>query len=168
MTSAGSTSELQIRGVQYRDFEAAHTLLRSVEDWSSHSTLLSLPGKTQTLRHSPAQNLSLFPRRSLIRTYTALRQGDVLGVIQVGPCNKAQTTWKIHAIAVQPEHSFCDIGTALIRHCLESVYEAHTWLVELDVNHNDLIGIYRSNGFQPIAHATQWSIESADLATLAR
>lgn len=168
MAFIAPTSELVLRAVQYRDFEAAQTLLNDAEYLDCHSTLLSLPGQTQDLRNSPAQHLNLLPVRSPIRTYVALRQSHVLGVIQVESCNRAQTTWKINAVAVASGQSFVEIGTALLRHCLQSIYEAHTWLVELDVNRNDLIGLYRSNGFQPIAHATHWSIQSAQLASLAR
>jgi hypothetical protein len=168
MAFVAPKSELVIRAVQYRDFEAAQTLLSEVKLLDGHSTLLSLPGQTQGLRQSPAQQVNLLPLRSPIRTYVALIQSTVIGAIQVAACNRAQTTWRINALAVASTHSFSDMGTALLRHCLQSIYEAHTWLVELDVNRNDLIGVYRSNGFQPIAHATHWSIESAQLASLAR
>ncbi|MEM9137027.1 MAG: GNAT family N-acetyltransferase [Cyanobacteria bacterium P01_F01_bin.42] len=168
MASTAQQSELLIRAVQYRDFEAAQSLLGDVDIGIEYSTLLSVPGQTQSLRQSPAERLRLLALRSTVKNYVAIRQSEVLGVIQVSPCNRAQTTWKINAIAVRPGHSFVDIGSALLRYCLQSVYEAHTWLVELDVNRNDLIGIYRSSGFQPIAHATHWSIEPANLAGLAQ
>jgi len=168
MALVAPKSELLIRPVQYRDFDAAQTLLNDADYFDCHSTLLSIPGQTQDLRQSPAQQLNLLPLRSPIRTYVALQQSLVIGVIQVSACNRAQTTWKINALAVNSDQSFIDIGTSLLRHCLQSIYEAQTWLVELDVNRNDLIGVYRSNGFQPIAHATHWSIESAQLSSLAR
>ena len=166
MTSVAPKSELIIRAVQYRDLEAAQSLLNQGDDFPCTSTLLSLPGNIQSLRHSPAEHLNLFSLRSPVRNYVAIAQSTVLGVIQVASCNQARTTWKIQALAVRAEQSFVEIGTALLRHCLQSVYEAHTWLVELDVNRNDLIGVYRSNGFQPIAHATHWSLASAQLASL--
>ncbi len=168
MAFVAPTSELVIRALQYRDFEVAQTLLNDSEHLDCDSSLLFVPGQTQYFRQRPAQQLNLIPLRSAVRTYVALRHSEVLGVIQVASCNRAQTTWRITALAVIPAQSFVEIGTALLRHCLQSIYEAHTWLVELDVNRNDLIGVYRSNGFQPIAHATHWSIESAQLASLAR
>jgi hypothetical protein len=60
-----------------------------------------------------------------------------------------------------------DVGSQLLRYCFEIVWEARTWLLEIDVNDKELLALYRKNGFQPLAHATYWEIPVELLQDLA-
>ena len=170
MISAQTEPEFLIRTVQYRDIDIAQPLLIDAcrSDWTS--TLLAEPGSPQTLRYQPwqIQNLLPNPLRSATKTLVATQNNRVQGVIQVAPANRAQTTWKINALGILETQNLSEVGTELIRHCMRSIYEAHTWLVEIDVNRTDHLALYRSNGFQPLAHATHWSIHPEKLAELAQ
>lgn len=64
-------------------------------------------------------------------------------------------------------HSFGDIGSLLLRHCMETTWEARTWLLEVNINDKDLLALYRQNGFQPLAHMTYWEIAPGHLQKLA-
>lgn len=170
MTSAQTEPDFLIRAVQYRDMDIAQPLLVDACRSGWTSTLLAEPGSPQSLQHQPwqVQNLLPGPFQSAIKTLVATQSNRVQGVIQVAPTNRAQTTWKINALGALETQSFIDLGTELLRHCLQSIYEAHTWLAEIDVNRTDYLALYRSNGFQPLAHATHWSITSSQLTQLAQ
>ncbi|MCM1981360.1 GNAT family N-acetyltransferase [Lyngbya confervoides] len=170
MISAQTKPDVVIRAIQYRDIEAVNTLLTEAEHLPWISTLLSRPGKTQDLFQRPEQLVNVFPLglQSPAQTFVAQGLKSILGVIQVMPCNQARTTWKVNALAVAESQSLIDLGSELLQHCLRSLYEAHTWLVELDVNYSQRIGLYRQNGFQPLAHATHWSLRTDQLQQLAQ
>ena len=53
-----------------------------------------------------------------------------------------------------------------MRHCLEAIWEARTWIVEVQVSDNPAMALYRQNGFQPLAQMTYWTIEPELLAQL--
>ncbi|MEO1520053.1 MAG: GNAT family N-acetyltransferase [Cyanobacteria bacterium J06633_2] len=60
-----------------------------------------------------------------------------------------------------------DIASHLLRHCLDSIWEARTWMVEVSVNDKAGIGLYRQHGFQPLAQMTYWAIAPDLLSALA-
>jgi hypothetical protein len=60
-----------------------------------------------------------------------------------------------------------ELGTLLLRHCLETIWQARTWILELDVSDKPALALYRQNGFQPVAQMTYWSIAATQLAELA-
>jgi hypothetical protein len=60
-----------------------------------------------------------------------------------------------------------DIGSLLLRHCFQTIWEARTWLLEVDVNDRDNLALYRQTGFQPLAHMTYWSLSPQQLQDLA-
>jgi hypothetical protein len=55
----------------------------------------------------------------------------------------------------------------LLRHCFEAIWEARTWLLEVNIHHKQNLALYRQNGFQPLAQLTYWSIEPVKLQELA-
>jgi hypothetical protein len=59
-----------------------------------------------------------------------------------------------------------DVASHLLRHCLDSIWEARTWMVEVSINDKAGIGLYRQNGFQPLAQVTYWAIAPELLAGL--
>jgi hypothetical protein len=104
----------------------------------------------------------------LFRAYVAEANGQILGFIRVSPSNSSRSTWQIDEIEVDLASSCSAIGTHLIRYCLESCWEARTWLLEVDVNAKDAIALYRQNGFQPLAQLTDWEISADALTELAK
>jgi hypothetical protein len=88
------------------------------------------------------------------------------GVIQVSPFNRTRSTWRIDRINVDAAVGQQDGGTQLLRHCLEQIWEARTWLVEVGINHTADLGLYRHNGFQPLAQITYWSLMPQELERL--
>jgi hypothetical protein len=60
-----------------------------------------------------------------------------------------------------------DVGSLLLRHCFEKVWEARTWLLEVNVNDKEALALYRQNGFQPLAQLTSWAIAPTQLQDLA-
>lgn len=79
--------------------------------------------------------------------------------------NDGTTTTERSAITLAP--TLNEVGSLLLRYCFETVWEARTWLLEIDVNHKDLMALYRQNGFQPLARMTHWEIDPAQLQELA-
>ncbi|MGF1514772.1 MAG: GNAT family N-acetyltransferase [Elainellaceae cyanobacterium] len=118
------------------------------------------------------------------------------GFIQVSPFNRTSTTWRVERIiaadplrSVLPKRSLMkraqlppaessrteivpvkrlptDTASVLLRHCLETIWRARIWLVEVGVNDKLGIGLYRTNGFQPLAQKTYWSLSASLLETL--
>ncbi|MEB3212043.1 MAG: GNAT family N-acetyltransferase [Leptolyngbyaceae bacterium] len=60
-----------------------------------------------------------------------------------------------------------DVASHLLRYCLDNIWEARTWMVEVSINDKSGIGLYRQNGFQPLAQVTYWVIAPDLLSALA-
>lgn len=60
-----------------------------------------------------------------------------------------------------------EVASHLLRYCLTTIWEARTWIVEVGVNDKDGMGLYRQNGFQPLAQITYWKIMPDLLSVLA-
>jgi len=158
------------RPVQYRDLEAVERLL--VEEWSAGCCSRSIDSRQpQRIRHwyNPLKLLHLFPNRlhQLFRTYVAEQANQIRGVIQVSPFNCSRTTWRVDQVAVETALKAQGIGSQLLRYCFETILEARTWLLEVNVNHTDALSLYRQNGFQPLAQMTYWAIAPEQLQGLA-
>jgi hypothetical protein len=54
----------------------------------------------------------------------------------------------------------------LLRYCFEAIWEARTWLLEVDIHNKAALALYRQNGFQPLAHMTYWEIAPELLSSL--
>jgi hypothetical protein len=67
---------------------------------------------------------------------------------------------------VDPGAEHLAIGSMLLRHCLEAIWEARMWMLEVNVNDKDALALYRHNGFQPLAQMTYWAISPDLLAEL--
>jgi len=101
------------------------------------------------------------------RTYVAeLRggelRGSVVGAMQVSAYNRSRSTWQIERLLVAKGLDFFQVGTQLIRHALETCWEARTWVLGVDENERNEMALYRHNGFQPLSHVSTWVV-SADL-----
>jgi len=183
-------NEIQVRPVQHRDLELINRL--SQEEYGDTISYSIAPDRWfQTLqpwnRIRRVFNLLLNPLKQLPFAYLAEQQGSVLGVIRVAPFNRTRTTWRVDRVAVgepqenEPEAPAAsssepiavvaatpaDIGSQLLRYCLETIWDARTWLAEVAVTDNDLLALYRQTGFQPLAQITYWDIAPTLLQELA-
>jgi len=113
--------------------------------------------------------LRLFPNpwQHSFCTYVVEQEGQVLGAIQVSPFNSTGTTWRVHHLEVNPRVGRQQVGSRLLRHCLESIQTACTWLLEVDATARAALALYRQNGFQPLAEVTYWTIPPRQLQDLA-
>jgi hypothetical protein len=61
-----------------------------------------------------------------------------------------------------------EIGSQLLRYCLENIWQARTWMLEVNVNEKNHLALYRENGFQPVAQMTYWQLSPELIAQLAQ
>ncbi|WP_404787399.1 GNAT family N-acetyltransferase [Altericista sp. CCNU0014] len=172
MASAPPKNESTVRPLQYRDWDAVSDLLdRSSGSRAERVWLLEpLQKNPQDLPTTPLRRLlDAVPGQwhSSVRTFVLEQADRLVGFIQVAPFNQARSTWRVERICLDGDVSGFDSGTQLLRYCMESIWEARTWLVEVEVNHVDALGLYRQNGFQPLSQMTRWQLSPATLEPLA-
>jgi len=167
-------NQIVIRPFQYRDIDAIEQLCAQTADLEENqgaSSELGLGRKLQQLRRWCwlVKFLSLFPNpcQYLFRAHVAEENGQVRGIVQVSPFNRTRSTWRVDRAFVDVETRSKGVGSILLRHCFESIWEARTWLLEVDVNDKTTLALYRQNGFQPLAHLTYWAIAPQRLQELA-
>lgn len=87
------------------------------------------------------------------------------GMIEVSPFNRTRSTWRVDCVMVNSamvtgssEGPLFNVGSQLLRHCFEAVWEARMWLAEVDIAQKSALSLYRQNGFQPLAQVTYWEI----------
>lgn len=160
-----------IRPIQYRDLEAVKRLL---VDTYHQSCIGSTYGHEQQLQQLHLWSgllklLRLFPNRlsDQLRTYVWEQNHQLAGVVQVSPFNHSRSTWRFDQVSVAPEVGQQDVGTQLLRYCLQNIWEARTWLTEIEMNQSSALALYRHNGFQPLARITYWSLAPEQLSLLA-
>lgn len=161
-----------IRPVQYRDMDGIERLYQesSTADNSqgSHSPL----GQTQWLNHwyGLLKFLSLFPNplQYLFCGFVAEQERNLLGMVQVSPFNRTGSTWRIDRVMLDRTADKLGVGSQLLRHCFETIIEARTWILEVNVNEADALALYRHNGFQRLAEMTYWEISPELLQELAQ
>lgn len=156
------TNGTNIRLLQHRDLEAAArlavTAIHSQENIPPHDL-----GIWSARLFSPVRELL----GDHHRTYVMESGQDLLGYIRVTPINSHRSAWQIESLAIAELEQASSYATQLIRHCLEVCCEARNWLVQVDVNQKQAIAIYRQNGFQPLAHLTDWCLSAQQLQELA-
>ncbi len=164
-------ADVVLRAAQYRDLDAIAQLAADAAefdglgnpmgdggvDWSWLRTWYGLSALVEML--APVQ------RR--LRASVAERDRRVCGAIAVMPVNRSRSTWCVKQVAVMPECRSQGIGSELLRYCFETILEARTWMLEVNIHGKDALALYRQNGFQPIAQLTYWSIAPSVLAGLA-
>ncbi len=170
MTSLNSNN-IDIRPIQYRDLEAVERLLELDPDECYSGATLDIGRHWEQVRacFGLLKLLGWFPNpyRHLFCTYVAHQNNEVLGAIQVSPFNHTRTTWRIDRLATDPGAGSHDVGTALLRYCLDTIWEARTWMLEVDVSNPQALGLYRQNGFQPLAQLAYWNLSPETLVQLA-
>lgn len=173
MASDSAPSDLTLRPVQYRDLQAVEALLVESfgEDYSHSNRSVDISQQLERIRrwYAPLKVLSWVPNQfqHLFRVYVAERDNQVLGAIQVSPFNSTRSTWRVDHVAVAPVAGELDLGSQLLRYCFETIWEARTWLLEVNVNDKTALGLYRQNGFQPLAQMTYWAVSPEQLQALA-
>lgn len=167
--------QIVIRPVQYRDLEAMESIAAALYQTES-STLWSKELEHVRQWYGLLKLLSLFPNpcQDDFRVYVAQWGQEILGALQVSPFNSTRSTWQVNRVlvnmnATQPELVLGrkGIGSQLLRYCFENIWEARTWLLEVNVNEKKTLSLYRENGFQPLAQITYWRIPPEVLQQLA-
>ena len=165
-------SELQLRPLYPRDIDA-------LEHWAGDG-ITAIPGPDSGLlgaasTHSLVQHpLAAWWQRVTTLTlpnqprwsgFVASLGDDLCGMIEVSPFNRTRSTWQVNRIAINPatlppstESPLDSVGSKLLRHCFETVWEARMWLAEVDIEQKAALALYRQNGFQPLAQVTYWEI----------
>jgi len=168
-----------VRSLQYRDLDVIRGW--SLDSLHAGDDAVAAADALASLNHirrwyGPIKLASLLPNpyHQGLDTFVIENQGVLLGLIQVKPFNQARSTWQVQRVVVNRDamakvaaSGYLDIGSRLLRHCFERVWEARTWLLEVGVTHQSALALYRFNGFQPLAQATYWSLSAERLAQLA-
>jgi ribosomal protein S18 acetylase RimI-like enzyme len=173
------TAKILIRQAQYRDLEIIAALSAESDEVERAGENEILEKRLQQARHwyGPLKFLSLFPNpwQHHFRVYVAEQvetdnksARQLLGAIQVSPFNKTRTTWQVDRVVFARNADSKTVGSQLLRYCFESIWEARTWLLEVNVNEKDTLALYRQNGFQPLAQLTYWSLSPELLEELAQ
>lgn len=164
---------VNIRPIQYRDLEDVARL--SKEEGSESGNIVDLGQQLQQFRrwYGVLKCFSWFPNplRDFFSAYVAEQNNQLRGIIRVSPFNRTRSTWRVDRVLVeqstQDGTTLNDLGSQLLRHCFQAIWEARTWLVEVNVNDKATLALYRQNGFQTLAHLTYWTISSETLQVLA-
>jgi ribosomal protein S18 acetylase RimI-like enzyme len=161
-----------IRPAQYRDLDGIEQITQeSLANLTPQEAELAI-NQMQWLRrwYGLLKCLSWFPNPLKYRfcAYVAEQGRSLLGMIQVSPFNRTRSTWRIDRVMLAKSVEKQAVGSQLLRHCFESILEARTWLLEVNVNDKDALALYRQNGFQRLAEMTYWQISPQLLAELAQ
>jgi hypothetical protein len=177
MTTPGPS--LVVRPLQYRDLDNLTQWqpadLEAGGDVNAAEAIVSWLAH-QRRWYGPLKVLSWLPRpmQQSPTTFVAERQKCLVGLIQVSPFNRTRSTWRVEQVVINRSaldngsSGYMDVGSRLLRHCFEVVWEARTWMLEVDINHKAALGLYRFNGFQPLAQTTYWALPPDRIAELAQ
>ena len=161
-----------IRPVQYRDLDGIERITQ--ESFSALTPKGAGFAISQMLMlrrwYGLLKFLSWFPNPLQYRlcAYIAEQGRMLLGMIQVSPFNRTRSTWRIDQVLLERGVDKQGTGSQLLRHCFESILEARTWLLEVNINDIEALALYRQNGFQRLAEMTYWEIGPELLAELAQ
>lgn len=178
-TSTLTKSSLKIRSIQYRDLNSVSALLQqrlSIEFNCRQATLLEKVQKYQSFYGLlQLSKLLPIPLSSDFYVYVAEKDEQILGLIQIAPFNHTRSTWRVEQVFINYNTSIShllignrSIGSQLLRHCFEKIWEARTWILEVNINEKNTLGLYRENGFQPLAQMTYWHCKPEILEKLAQ
>lgn len=164
-------SSMTIRPFQYRDLEEIERLCAESFEAENPTAATESQKQLHWLRswYWLLKFFRLFPNPLQYRfcIYIAEQARQVQGMIQVSPFNRTRSTWRVERVAVNAKVRAQGIGSQLLRFCFEAIGEAHTWLLEVDVNDKEALALYRQNGFQTLAQLAYWEIKPELLQELA-
>ena len=176
MPSVTPSESIAVRPVHFRDSDKlmpnGGSEVVTCGEFTKHQPL---PDFSPVFGPASWQRLSRWvnPLQSKATTFAAGDKHTTQGVIQVSPFNSTRSTWRIDQVMVNAsqEHQVLtlnmDLASLLLRHCFETIVEAHTWISETTIHDKFGLALYRQNGFQPLAYVTYWSIDADQIATLA-
>ena len=178
-SSLPENTKIVIRPVQYRDLEFIKTLAVNSCEAEQSSGLVALVRQLQQVRsrYGLLKFLSLFPNPHQydFHVYVAEFAQEICGVIQVSPFNITRSTWRVEQVLVDTKTvqsqlvlGTVEIGSQLLRYCFETIWEARTWVLEVNINQKNTLALYRHNGFQPLAQLTYWAIAPELIEQLAQ
>ncbi len=161
-----------IRPLQYRDLDGIERLTQESFAASSEKEAEIAMKQMHWLRRwfGFLKFLSWFPNPLQYRfcAYVAEQGRTLLGMVQVSPFNKTRSTWRVDRVMLNRAFEKQAVGSQLLRHCFESILEARTWILEVNINDKQALALYRQNGFQRLAELTYWEISPDALAELAK
>jgi RimJ/RimL family protein N-acetyltransferase len=174
----GSKHQTIVRPLQYRDIDAIASLCQqaTIADPAVKIQIAQML-KRMSRWYAPFQFLNIIPTPSIgDRALLVAECGQqVRGAIGVSPFNRTRSTWHVEWVSIDDRANNpdevtgkSDIGSQLLRYCFEHIVDASTWVLEVDVNDNAALALYRQNGFQPLAHLTYWEIAPQLLQELAQ
>lgn len=186
--SSPSSQRATVRPLQYRDLEALEQLWQSWHPQDSSNLEQSLDLQWIQRWYWPLTALHWIPHpwQLVNHIYVAEQNGQdpagksnsgkqVQGIIQVSPFNHSRSTWRINQVLANgglgtPGNLTLagEVGSQLLRHCLDKIWEARTWIADADVNDKEHLALYRQNGFQPLAQVTRWALVPEVLQELAQ
>ncbi len=177
-SSVPDISKLVVRPLQYRDVDAINALVSECIARETSKRLLTVDKELEQVGswYGLKRFLSVLPHSYYHgwRIYVAQQAEEVLGLIQVSSINSTRSTWRVERVLLNSNspklellQSQKDIGSALLRYCLENIWEARTWVLEVNVSENNHLALYRENGFQPLAQMTYWQLSPELLEKLA-
>ncbi|HEY9794340.1 MAG TPA: GNAT family N-acetyltransferase [Leptolyngbyaceae cyanobacterium] len=167
-----------IRPIQYRDLEAIEQLATEATDADSNSCSGTFLEQLQQVRrwYGLLKFLSWFPNpyQYAFCVYIVEQIQQIRGLIKISPFNRTRSTWRVEQVLVDAVKNqvgntpaTSDIGSGLLRYCFETIWEARTWLLEVNIHNKATLALYRQNGFQPLAQLTYWAIAPQLLEKLA-
>ncbi|MGK7938736.1 MAG: GNAT family N-acetyltransferase [Crocosphaera sp.] len=181
--SSDNYPQALIRPVQYRDLDWLEAINTETGQIQGNSGSISFQEQLQQVRRwfGLLKFLSWFPNslQDHFRVYIAESpdgsHDSFKGFIQISPFNSGRSTWRVERVLVNssPEQPGLlthpkGVGSQLLRYCLETIWEARTWVLEVNINEKNTLALYRQNGFQPLAQLTYWLLEPELLKTLAQ
>ncbi len=182
MTSSVPNKEQQqliVRPLQHRDVDAINALVSEYVAKETSKRLITIDRELEQVGswYGLKRFLGLLPRSYYHgwRVYVAQHLEDVLGLIQVASLNSTRSTWRVERVLLNSNSPNLkllktqkEIGSQLLRHCLQNIWEARTWMLEVSINEKNHLALYRENGFQPLAQMTYWQISAELIAQLAQ
>jgi L-amino acid N-acyltransferase YncA len=167
------TPQLSIRPFQYRDLEAIATLTANETEVDTLHSSVRLEERLQQVRrwYGPLKVLSWFPNplQHYFCLYVAEQLQEMRGWILFSPFNSSRSTWRVEQVrvAIELASDAKGVGSQLLRYCFETIWEARTWLLEVNIHEKTTLALYRQNGFQPLAQMTYWCLAPELLQELA-
>ncbi len=129
-------------------------------------------GHLRVWRHHVSQ--MLVPHRPRWSGFVAEVAEAPCGLVEISPFNRTRSTWRVDRLVVNPTvvpatgvGPLDQVGSQLLRHCFEQVWQARMWLAEVAITHTSALALYRQNGFQPLAQVTYWDLSPEVLGELA-
>ncbi len=176
MVTLNETELVVVRNVQFRDLEDLEKLSHQQESGATGTMVGQL--RHNRLWYGLLKGLGCFPNplQHFFHCFVAEQKtdGKIGGFVRIAPFNRSRSTWRVEQVVVKSEAIQPDLvtdpkgtGSQLLRHCFQNVWEARTWVLDVDVNDKNILALYRQNGFQPLAQMTYWSLSAELLEGLA-